>query len=124
MIAGLALALVSSPALAEGPDGNDARKRAMPSPQEMFEKADADGDGSVSQEEWAAFSEMAREHARERHENRPSPEEMSDRIFDRIDADGDDSVTREEFREAGKDFAEKHRRHGERPERTDAPARN
>ncbi|GAB5445257.1 EF-hand domain-containing protein [Gymnodinialimonas sp.] len=75
----------------------------------LLERADADGDGLLTQAEMEEAREGRRGHGR--GGRGPDPE----RIFERMDADGDGSVTQAEFDEAVARFLERMgRRHGDR----------
>jgi hypothetical protein len=85
----------AAPAKAEGAAPTaakpDAAKGDKPKkdPAEVFKKLDANGDGKISAEEWAA-SPMAKKDAAKANE-----------IFSKKDKDGDKSLSLEEFSAAG-----------------------
>ena len=61
----------------------------------LFAKLDADGDGSISKDEFTAAFNNRRHHAHEASESGESGGRVS-RLFDKIDADGDGEITKEE----------------------------
>lgn len=63
--------------------------------QELFQKADADGNGSLSKAEFTKMDKEARARApqTERAADMPS----SDAIFEKADANGDGALTKDEF---------------------------
>lgn len=82
-LTGVALMLSAAPALAGHHEGKDGGKQCPK--HKMFDKMDADGNGSVSKAEFTAF------HAKK---------------FDKMDVDGDGVLTKEEKKAAWKEKRE------------------
>jgi Ca2+-binding EF-hand superfamily protein len=101
-----ALAILTGAAMAQAPDG-ETGARPGPDLDAMFERLDADGDGAISREEFAAAAPMGR--IRAMAEETPldrdafAAEMAADaatraaRIFERLDADGDGLLSAEEL---------------------------
>src|SRR5215218_2052075 len=84
---GLLAILALAPAAARG---EDPPARPAFAPEEVFNRADADGDGKVSKQE---FQFVAANAPRLRDDR-----QLADRVFGRLDADRDGSLSPAEFR--------------------------
>jgi len=130
------LALVAGNADAEkGKEGRKGKRRAAPSPEALFKKADTNSDGKLSKEEFQALaarrgqrlSDRLFEHADTEHHGyltkddvRKGIERMRARsgkgpdveaAFKALDADSDGKVTKKEFRAAMKHRGEEMSQH-------------
>src|SRR5262249_34036062 len=67
-----------------------------PSPQQFFAKADTDGDGSISKDEFNNFTPQGPDG-----QTPPQPSaEMKEKMFEKLDTDGDGSISQEELQNA------------------------
>lgn len=77
--------------------GGDAAKAKHPMAEEIFQKMDANSDGTVSKEEFLAFHEArAKDAGRE-----GAPKDMLEKRFTALDTDKDGKLTKEEFQAGG-----------------------
>jgi Ca2+-binding EF-hand superfamily protein len=90
--------MFASTARADDPPKTAKAKGKHPDPEVMFKRLDTNNDGKISKEEFAKFTEIVSEKAKEKGKGKKASGKGADAIFARLDANGDGYLSLEEFK--------------------------